>query len=103
MSEVLYDAEIAPALLALAEKCKAAGMPFLAVVEYEPGSRGRTAAGIGENDLDMQIINIAAQRPNIDQITMSVAQIVQERGMPHTCISLERMGIDPDPRKRNVA
>ncbi len=50
--EALYDAEIAPMLLALAQKCEAAGMSFVAHVEWGPQSAGSTvklqdAAGPG--------------------------------------------------------
>lgn len=40
--EAFYDAEIAPALKAIAERCHEAGLPFLAMVEYEQGSVGLT-------------------------------------------------------------
>lgn len=40
--EVFYDAEIAPALLDLANKCAARDIAFLAVVEYEPEKHAET-------------------------------------------------------------
>jgi hypothetical protein len=40
--EAFYDAEVAPVLLDLAEKCAERGLHFLAQVEYEPGEFGLT-------------------------------------------------------------
>ena len=40
--EAWYDAEIAPALAALARRCHERGMSFIAAVEYQPGDRGGT-------------------------------------------------------------
>lgn len=55
--ETWYDEEIAPALAAIGERCVARGMAVVAVVEFDPGQRGRTVwlpVGAG---LEMVMLN----------------------------------------------
>lgn len=42
--EAFYDAEIAPALKAMSEKCLANGLSFFSLVEWAPGETGQTTA-----------------------------------------------------------
>lgn len=64
MNEQLYDDEIAPALLALARKCEAAGMTFVARVEWEKGEGGSTVVGDVENSGPAQLMTALAARCN---------------------------------------
>jgi hypothetical protein len=42
--EAFYDREIAPVLMELAGKCQENGLSIAAMVEWDPGETGRTAA-----------------------------------------------------------
>lgn len=63
-NEKWYDAEIAPALLELSRKCGERGMAFIAVVEYDPKSRGRTSFIPEPQSLEMVMINHCAKMGN---------------------------------------
>ena len=54
--EAWYDAEIAPALLSLAQRCNERGMAFVAVVEYQPGDRAGTYMVGDDAGLAMHIV-----------------------------------------------
>ena len=41
-NEIIYDDEIAPALLEIAKRCGERGMSFVANVEFSPGDTGST-------------------------------------------------------------
>lgn len=82
MSEAIYDAEIAPALLALSKKCRDAGMPFLAVVEYEPDQMGRTQSVDDKASLAMKFLLIAAKAGiNIDGLFIGIKRLCNELGV----------------------
>jgi hypothetical protein len=71
--EAWYDAEIAPALATLAKRCHERGMAFLAVVEYQPGDRGRTVYMTEHAGLEMQMVDLcAATAPNVDGYIMNL-------------------------------
>lgn len=100
MSEQFYDEEIAPALLALCKLCQDRGMSFLAVVEIEPGERGRTVS-LTNASLDMRFISMAAAAgANLDSLAIAMARICREESIGHNSIVLNRFGVpeNPDPR-----
>lgn len=94
MTERQYDEEIAPVLLELVEKCGAAGMAFTATVEYEPGQRGTTAAGIDANNIDMLVPYLAGQfGGRLDDLLFSLSRRIMELGLPHSCVCLQHLGV----------
>lgn len=79
--EAWYDAEIAPALAALAKRCHERGMSFVAAVEYQPGDRAGTYYMTEEAGLQMHMLHLAAQTaPNVDRYVMALRRHCQERG-----------------------
>lgn len=79
--EAWYDAEIAPALAALAKRCHERGMSFVAAVEYQPGDRGGTYYLTEEAGLQMHMMHLAAQTaPNVDRYVIALRRHCQERG-----------------------
>lgn len=59
-AEALYDAEIAPALLAVVERCKAAGFHMVAHVEWFPGETGVTQYVPEGASVQMRMTQLAA-------------------------------------------
>lgn len=100
MSEADYDREIAPDLMRLAKRCEELGMPFVASVEYEPGSRGTTAAAIAADNIAMQVIWRAARLGNnLDGLMIELARVLRDRGLAHNSIALKPF-IACDPADR---
>ena len=93
MTEAVYDAEIAPELMRLANRCRKLAMPFLAVVEYERDMRGRTFSGIDVDRSVMELANRAAAGATIDEIAMFLMRYADERRLPHNSVVLERLGL----------
>lgn len=93
MSEALYDAEIAPELLSISEKCRNAGMPFLAVVEYAPDQMGRTQSIDDKASLAMKILLIAAKAGvNVDGLFIGIKRLCNELGInTDASIVMQRM------------
>lgn len=80
--EAWYDAEIAPALAGLANRCHERGMSFLALVEYQPGDRGRTVYLTKEVGLHMEMVSLcAATVPNVDRYIMAVKRLCKDKGL----------------------
>ena len=79
--EAWYDAEIAPALAALAKRCHERGMAFLALVEYQPGDRGSTCYMTDDAGLEMRMLRMAAATvPNVDRYILALRKHCKERG-----------------------
>jgi hypothetical protein len=77
-----YDAEIAPALAALAKRCHERGMAFLATVEYKPGSRGGTYYLTEDAGIAMQMLHLCARTaPNVDAYVMNLTRYANEHGI----------------------
>jgi len=80
--EAWYDAEIAPALAALAKRCHERGMAFVACVEYDPGRRAGTYYMTEEAGLEMHMLNLCAQTaPNVDSYMMNLRKHCKARGI----------------------
>lgn len=72
-NEAWYDAEIAPALAALAKRCNERGMAFVAVVEYAPGDRAGTYFMTEDAGLEMSMLSLCARTaPNVDAYLMNL-------------------------------
>lgn len=82
MSEKLYDEIIAPELKRLSEICQANGMPFVALVEYEPGQEGRTEYLPDTASLPMVIATMAARcDANVDALCISISRYCERKGI----------------------
>lgn len=80
-NEAWYDAEISPALAALAKRCHERGMSFIATVEYQPGDRGGTYCLTEGTSLQMRMLHLAAQTvPNVDRYILALLQHCKEIG-----------------------
>lgn len=94
--EETYDAEIAPVLLKLAERCKELGFPFAASVEWQPGETGRTESHPpwNENGLPsakQKLVHYAARcNGNIDAFLNAVMRDAEQFG--HSSMYLKMLG-----------
>lgn len=80
--EAWYDAEIAPALAALAKRCHERGMAFVAVVEYQPGDRAGTYYMTEDAGLAMTMQHLCAMTaPNVDAYVMNLKRHCKEQGI----------------------
>jgi hypothetical protein len=80
--EAWYDAEIAPALAALAKRCAAGGMSFVACVEYLPGARGGTHSLTEGAGLEMTMLHLCAKTaPNVDAYLINLKRHCVSRGI----------------------
>lgn len=80
--EQWYDAEVAPVLLDLANKCGDKGMAFVSVVEYALGSRGTTARLPDGSGLAMLLLNHCAKSgENIDAYVIGVGRYAIDHGI----------------------
>lgn len=97
--EAFYDAEIAPVLLDLAQRCKAEGLSFLAVVEYDLGKHGRTRKfADGKIGLGIASADWAAQAcGNVDVLIMMLMKYAQGHGHSSLCLSQLWGSPDADP------
>lgn len=81
-NEQFYDAEIAPVLAQLGQKCMDRGMSFLAVAEYRAGDWGRTAVQMPDQSLPLTIMHIAAQTgQNVDALMINIARHCRKHGI----------------------
>ena len=80
--EAWYDAEIAPALAALAKRCHERGMAFVAVVEYQPDDRAGTYYMTEKAGLAMTMQYLCAMTaPNVDAYVMNLKRHCKEQGI----------------------
>lgn len=85
MSEEIYDKEIAPLLMQVAEICKQHNFPMVAEVEYLPGERGSTSLLPPEASLAMtMILHCADTAPNVDSYIIGLARYCKERGIDYS-------------------
>lgn len=96
-NEQFYDEQIAPALLALAERCKERGMSLVATVEYEPKARASTFSLTEEACLAMRMLAMCANAgENVDAYMIGLTRYCRENGVDtSSSIYLRRAG---DPR-----
>jgi hypothetical protein len=99
MSEEFYDKEIAPPLMALAEKCKENNVPFLAYVEYEQEGRGLTRVICDNPSIETLMVFWAMEaRGNIDSFMMAVQRHAQKYGHSSVVLSLLDVPTSPLPQ-----
>lgn len=95
--EAFYDAEIAPALRDLRDRCHANGLSFLAVVEWEPGEHGRTLALTPPSGLGIRLADAAARaNGNADNLIIGMMREARETG--HSSACLHALGVPTTPR-----
>lgn len=70
----MYDNEIAPALLALAKKCKEVGISIVASVEYEPGKLALTKGGLPQSVKQDIVFHAAACDGNVDGMLIALVR-----------------------------
>lgn len=91
MSEKIYDEEIAPELLKLANRCRELGMSFIAQVEFEHGETGRTDSECPGASCKQKIVHWAARAEgNVDRLFLAVDRHGKEHG--HSSIYLQMAG-----------
>jgi hypothetical protein len=92
--EQLYDCEIAPALLELASKCQDNGLSLAAMVEWEPGETGRTAALAAGSGFGIRMVEAAIRASgNVDSLIFALMKYGREHGHSSACLQLlERSG-----------
>ena len=95
-NEAFYDAEIAPALLALRDKCHGRDMPFLALVEWSPNEAGRTAHVPPNPSASVRMTHYAMKcMGNLDLLCMTAAREIKAEGLSHNSIVLSNFGAPP--------
>ena len=73
MSERFYDEEIAPALLALAKKCEAAGLSLVATCEYAEGEIGTTYTMASGASASFRVALYGAEaQGNVDSLILTL-------------------------------
>jgi hypothetical protein len=102
--EQIYDAEIAPALLKIAQRCQELGFPFVACCEWEKaeGQRGHTEFCPATTDIQTRptsgqlLVHYAARsKGNIDALLMGVMKDSRKYG--HSSIYLYQLGVPLTP------
>lgn len=94
--EIFYDQHIAPKLAELAKECEARGMPFLALVEWEPGEGGRTCVLPPGASFGIRMAETAARaRGNVDSLILALMRYAGQHG--HSSVCLSRLGVAHAP------
>lgn len=81
--EAWFDSEIGPGIAALAERCKARGMSFLATVEYKPGERASIGHLAPDACLAMQMLLLNMQSgENFDSYVINLKKWAKSNNIP---------------------
>jgi hypothetical protein len=95
--EDLYDREIAPALMALAKTCQDNGLSIAAIVEWEPGETGRTAALAANSGFGIRMAETAMRcSNNVDELIFALMKHAREHG--HSSACLHQLGVPTTPK-----
>lgn len=87
--EAFYDAEVAPVLLNLAKRCQDNGLSIAAMVEWDPGETGRTAAITAEAGFGIRLAEAAMQaHGNVDSLIFAVQKYAAEHGHNSICLHM---------------
>jgi len=71
--EAFYDAEIAPVLMKLGEKCTERGMSLVAHVEWAPTEAGSTFCLAAESSFAIRLVKLACEvRGNVDSMIFAL-------------------------------
>lgn len=94
--EQFYDQEIAPVLMSLAGKCQDNGLSITAMVEWEPGETGRTAALTANAGFGIRMAETAMRsHGNVDSLILALMKYGTEHG--HSSASLHLLGVPTVP------
>lgn len=94
--EDFYDREIAPTLMDLAGKCQDNGLSIVAMVEWEPGETGRTAALAANSGFGIRMTEMAMRcNNNIDTLIFALMKHGAEHGHSSACLHL--LGVPTAP------
>lgn len=74
LAEDVYDNEIAPLLLKLAEQCREMEISFVAAVEYEPGKISLTKAGESKSTAQAFAVLAAECNGNVDGALLALVK-----------------------------
>lgn len=101
--EEIYDKEIAPKLLEVAELCRKHHLPLVAAVKYAPYAIARTALLGPSPGCAILTVDAAAQaHGNVDILIWWIKSYGRKHG--HQSVELKLMGIpEGDPSKAPVA
>lgn len=96
--EAFYDAEIAPALLELANKCADNGLSFVAKVGWSPRNSGATSRLVEGCGFEMELAYMAVRaNGNVDGLIMAL--MGQARKAGHQSVFLKMLGVPYEPEK----
>lgn len=96
--EKFYDTEIAPVLMELARKCQNNGLSIAAMVEWEPGETGRTAALAVGSGFGIRMAETAMRSAgNVDTLIWALMKYAKEAG--HSSICLQQLGVPCKPEQ----
>jgi hypothetical protein len=102
-SEDFYDREVAPVLMDLAGKCQDKGLSIVAMVEWDPGETGRTAALAGNAGFGIRMAHTAMQsHGNVDSLIMAIMKYATEHGHSSACLHLLGVPVSSGDRKSEV-
>jgi hypothetical protein len=94
--EALYDTEIGPMLLRLANACQTAGLSFVSLVEWSPGEHSMTAALAAGSGPSMRHAVVAARAgSNVDALIMALMKEASIAG--HSSMCLKQLGVPEKP------
>jgi hypothetical protein len=94
--EKFYDAEVAPVLRELADKCRHHGVSLLAVVEWAPGEFGRTLSLNPPSGHGIRWADAAARaNGNADALILGLMKEAGETG--HSSLCLKLLGVPLEP------
>ena len=98
MKEKIYDEEIAPKLLEIANLCEKHEIPFLAVAEWAPNEIGRTSVQVPDEGIEMVMIRHCAKTaPNIDSYFIGISRWCKKVGADTSAsIVMRRLVKDSD-------
>ena len=102
--EAIYDAEIAPALLAICKRCEALGMPMVASVEYSPDQTSTTIfcpdpKGDKRPSAQQMLVYYAARcNGNVDGLIFAIMRAAEKYG--HASVCLRSLGVAEKPTSR---
>ena len=81
-NEQWYDAEIAPALLAIGKRCEDRGLSFLACVEYDKDKRASTMTIREDAGLAMRMLYFCDRtRENVDAYMINLRRYCGKKGI----------------------
>lgn len=104
--EKFYDEQIAPELGRLAKLCTDNGLSMLSVVEFEKNEAEESGYGkiLALNKDASQAIRwmdaFVQTNANFEKYCLAFMKHCIQNKIPHTSISLQQLGIEPDPKDR---